>query len=75
MFKLKTKVIHKKRMLVLTNHANSMLFPKKLTLRIDTGNIIITIYGARWVLEISGGHFVKCIIVSSMCFTPEINTK
>ena len=24
-------------------------------------NIVITVYDARWVLEISGEHFVECI--------------
>ena len=27
------------------------------------GNTVIPMYGARWVLEILGGHFVKYIIV------------
>ena len=45
----------------------------------STGNIVnsivITMPDARWVLEISEGHFVKYVIVQPLCCTPESNAK
>ena len=38
-------------------------------------NFAVTMYSARCVLEISGGHFVTDMTVQPLCWTPETNTK
>lgn len=48
-------------------------------LKFIIGNIInkmvISMHGARWVLGLSGDHFVNSITVGPLCCTPEINIK
>ena len=42
------------------------------------GNIvtnIIIVYGARWVLDLSGGSLVNYINVQPLCYIPETSTE